>query len=122
MNKVLVVDDDETLLTMYGQILAARGFEVVGERSGDRVVDIVKKEHPAIVLLDILLPGQNGLDILKKLRSDPETKSIPVIVLTVLADPEKQSEAKAAGANRFFNKADSIPGDIVKAIDEELKQ
>lgn len=122
MAKVLVVDDDETLLTMYEQILEARGFNVIGERDGARAIEVIKKERPTIILLDLLLPGKSGLDILGEIRSDSTTKTIPVIILTVLTDEAKQSEAKAAGANRFFNKADSIPGDIVKAIEEELKK
>lgn len=122
MSKVLVVDDDETLLTMYEQILTTRGFEVVGERDGAKVMAVVKKERPAIILLDLLLPGKSGLDVLGEIRSDSMTKTIPVIILTVLTDEAKQAEAQAAGANRFFNKAESIPRDIVKAIEEELKK
>lgn len=119
--KVLLVDDDETLLTMYQQILQARNYHVVTARDGKTAVDLAKLEKPDIILLDILLPGQSGLDVLKKIRRQDESKHTPVVMLTVLTDDTIQEEARASGANRFFIKSDTVPGKIVDAIQEELK-
>lgn len=120
--KVLLVDDDETLLAMYEQILTARNYQVVTATNGQTAIALAKREQPDIILLDILLPGQSGLDVLKKIRAHPETQATPVIMLTVLTDDAIQLEAKEAGADRFFVKSDTIPGKIVEAIEEELSK
>ena len=81
---VLLVDDDLTLREMYESRLKAEGFVVNTARDGEEALDQATKNKPNVILLDIMMPKINGLDVLKKLKSQTETKDIPVIVLTAL--------------------------------------
>ena len=81
---VLLVDDDLTLREMYESRLKAEGFILTTARDGEEALDQATKNKPNVILLDIMMPKINGLDVLKKLKSQTETKDIPVIVLTAL--------------------------------------
>ena len=81
---VLLVDDDLTLREMYESRLKAEGFILTTARDGEEALDQATKNKPNVILLDIMMPKINGLDVLKKLKSQTETKDIPVIVLPAL--------------------------------------
>ena len=78
-NKILVVDDDDALREMVGLVLNAAGYETVFAADGLSAVDVFKKEEPDLVLLDIMLPGQSGIEVCKQLRVLSGT---PIVMLT----------------------------------------
>ncbi len=80
--KVLIVEDDIALYNMYSTELKLRDFDVVNVSDGALAINTIKKEKPDIVLLDVMLPQKNGLDILQEMKSDDEIKSIKVVMLT----------------------------------------
>jgi len=80
--KILVVDDSEDHIMFTSQILEDNGFQYTVARNGSEALDALQKERPALVLLDILMPRKSGLNVLKKMREDPDLNSIPIIVVS----------------------------------------
>jgi CheY-like chemotaxis protein len=108
--KVLVCDDDEGILDMVSFVLEDSGFEVIPESNSLNVYNLIKKEKPDLLLLDLWMPVLSGDQVLKMLRSNPETKDLPVIVIS--ASTEGQKIAQEAGASAFIAK----PFDIDQLI------
>lgn len=119
-SKVLVVDDDPAILEMYKERLAAAGYEVVAAATAEDGLSRSLEGKPDIILLDIRLPRTNGLDMLDVLKTTDTTKAIPVILLTALTGPEVRERALARGADDFLIKSESMPGDVVKKIEQVL--
>lgn len=80
--KILVVEDNEDHILFTSQVLEDNGFQYTVARNGSEALDALQKERPALVLLDILMPKKGGLNVLMKMREDPDLTSIPVIVVT----------------------------------------
>lgn len=118
--KVLLVEDDAFLLNMYTTKLKVTGFTVVTASEGNQAWDMVQKEKPDIVLLDILLPGIDGFEILKKIRATAATKKIPVIMLTNMSKKEEVERGLALGANDYLIKAHFMPSEVVEKIKKLL--
>ena len=108
--KVLVCDDDEGILDMVSFVLEDSGFKVIPESNSLNVYNLVEKEKPDLLLLDLWMPVLSGDQVLKMLRSNPKTKDLPVIVIS--ASTEGQKIANEAGASAFIAK----PFDIDQLI------
>ena len=118
--KILWIEDDEFLSSIITQRLAKeKGIVMSGTKGGD-VVGLAEHEMPDIIMLDILLPGMDGMEILKQLKSNGKTKHIPVIVFSNFDDKTKIEQSKDLGAAGFFVKAsinlDEIVNEMRKAI------
>lgn len=100
--KILICDDDEGILDMLELILEDIGFNTIPEKNSLNVYNIIEKHHPDLILLDLWMPVLSGDQVLKTLRSNPETKNLPVIVISASTDGEKI--ASDAGANEFIAK------------------
>ncbi len=120
--RILVVEDDPMLVEMYRDKLKMEGFRVSTATDGKKALTRVK-EGADLILLDILMPGLNGFEVLKKIKSAPETKNIPVIVLTnlgsQLTDNDK-SLALSLGAADYMIKALNTPDEVAERIREML--
>jgi len=103
---VLVVDDDRDTRDLLQIALEQRGFSVILTSSGKRALTLARQEHPHLILLDLKLPGMDGYEVLRRLKSLPETAEIPVVVITgSLTDEElKQQKLLSLGAARFMTK------------------
>jgi DNA-binding response OmpR family regulator len=99
---VLVVEDDSALREFLCTALADE-FEVAGAVSGEEAVELARKLRPDVVLLDVMLPGLSGLDVVRVIRSDPSLKDTPVLVMTAFSEIDA-NDAEAAGASRFLAK------------------
>lgn len=99
---VLVVEDDLALREFLCTALADE-FEVAGAVSGEEAVELARKLRPDVVLLDVMLPGLSGLDVVRVIRSDPGLKDTPVLVMTAFSEIDA-NDAEAAGASRFLAK------------------
>ena len=114
--KILLVEDDEYLQKMYATKLENSGFSVIAASNGQEGLDILQKDKPDIVLTDILMPQKDGFEFLREMRSLPEYKSIPVIVLTNLSENQDLKRAKGLGANEYIVKAHFLPSEVVEVI------
>lgn len=113
---ILVVDDDLTLLEMYVERIKTEGAIVVEAKDGEEAIQKAKEAKPCIILLDIMLPKLNGLDVLTQLKNNPETTQIPIIILTALSDDQKRHQALGLGAADYIVKANILPIDVVERI------
>jgi len=118
--KVLIVDDDAFLSGIYATKLDIDGFEVVSARDGEEGVKAAAKELPDLILLDVLMPKLDGFEALKKLKEDPATKDIPVIMLTNLGQKEDVEKGLQLGAVDYLIKAHFVPAEAVEKIKKVL--
>jgi len=113
---ILLVDDDLTLREMYMERLKAEGFTVEMAKDGEEALQKAADLHPNVILLDIMMPKINGLDVLKKLKGSDATKDIPVIVLTALIQDREKMESITRGADDYIVKSEMMPGDVIDKV------
>lgn len=118
MAKILLVDDEEAILKMYGSALTEH--EVIEAKNGTEAIEKAEKDAPDIILLDIIMPKENGLDVLKKLKTGEKTKDIPVIVLTNLPEEASAEKAKTLGSNGYLVKAETEPTALAEEVNKLL--
>lgn len=114
--KVLIVDDDQVLCEMYAERLQAEGFETKTAFNGEEGVSKVVEFKPHCILLDLMMPKVDGFTALEILKSTPETKSIPVLILTALIQDENRKKGLAKGATDYIIKSETMPGEVVAKI------
>jgi CheY-like chemotaxis protein len=102
--KILVVEDQAIESKLAVHVLSAAGHDVTQADAADEALAAIKAEHPAVILMDLLLPGMDGLTLVRKLKADPATRDIPIVAIT--SNPEKYSmaEALAAGCDAYLEK------------------
>jgi DNA-binding response OmpR family regulator len=120
MSKILLVEDDPLMSRMYEKIFTFEHHEVILASDGEDGLEKTHAEKPDMILLDVMMPKMNGLDMLKKLKLDPETKSIPVIMLTNLAGEKDAETALSLGAVRYIVKSDQEPKKVADMVKEVL--
>ncbi|MDO8523760.1 MAG: response regulator [bacterium] len=118
--RVIYVEDDEFFGKTISGLLSAAGYEVHLVSDGEAGLVAIRSQKPDLVLLDLLLPKLDGKEVLRQLKADPETKSIPVFVLSNLSAEKDVEETRALGAKTFFVKAQTLPTAVAKAVEETL--
>ncbi len=118
MTKILVVEDDKFLREMISRKLDKEGYEVVQAVDGEMGEKKVKEEKPDIVLLDLILPGMDGFDVLERIKKDEEISHIPVVILSNLGQKSEVERGLNLGAVDFLIKAHFTPAEIIKKIRE----
>jgi len=118
MVKVLIIEDDELILKLYQQVFNSEGYDVLSATNGEEGIKVAEETIPDLILLDIMMPKLNGLDMLKKLKSIPIIADTPVIILSNLVGKEYTDAALKAGAIDYFIKSDYDPREIVKITQE----
>jgi len=102
--RILVVEDQDSIRRMIEALVSARGHAVTAVSTGTRAIDVAATDPPDMVLLDLMIPGHDGFEVCRRLRADPSTRSIPVIVISAMDDPEARTRATQAGATAFYTK------------------
>ena len=105
---ILVVDDNEMNLKLAQTILVKAGYQVTTAASGEAALESARHEVPALVLLDIRLPGIDGLEVLRRLREFPEMRGVPIVAMTAQALPDEVARFVAAGCDGYIQKPISI--------------
>lgn len=119
---ILLVDDDLTLREMYDDRLKAEGFDIIQASNGEEAIAKARETKPNIILLDVMMPKINGFDVLKQLKEDPDTKDIPVILLTALIQDVDRTQGKKLGAADYIVKSETMPGEVITKIKSVLGQ
>jgi len=119
MKKILLIEDEKILSEMYETRLKREGFEVINTRDAEGGLELIKKEKPDLILLDLLLPGMQGQEALRVLKEDPKTKDIPVIIFSNYDTPEVRKEAEKYGV-RYILKANVTTKDLVELVKKEI--
>jgi len=120
-SKILLVEDDTMLVRMYSKKLEMDGFKVSLAFNGEEGLEALKKEKPDIILLDIMMPKMNGVEMLKAVKADPALKDIPVVMLTNLGDRKEDiQKCKDLGAADYWVKANISLKEIIEGIKKIL--
>jgi two-component system, sensor histidine kinase and response regulator len=104
MPKVLLVDDEPSNLELAQALVSQEGYQVILASDGEIAWQMVQESRPDLVMLDIVMPKMNGLEACRKIKTNPLTYSIPVIIVTALNSPEEKIKAIKAGADDFIGK------------------
>ncbi|HPN15280.1 MAG TPA: response regulator [bacterium] len=118
---VLLIEDDAFLAKIYAQKLEDEGFDVSLASNGEDGLKLALREPPACVLLDILLPGADGFEILQKMKAEQALVKVPVVIISNLGQREDVQKAMSAGAAGYLIKAHSLPQDVARKVKEILK-
>lgn len=118
--KVLIVDDDSFVREFVGQVLSEK-YTILFARNGDEAIEVAKAEQPGVIVLDIVMPGKNGIDTCFALRAAPETKNIPVLMLTALNEPEQRISAFSSGADDYMAKP-FLPEELIARVEAKLRR
>ena len=120
--RVLIVDDNAQNLKLARILLESEGFEVRTAPDAEQAVETIAAFAPRIVLMDVQLPGMDGLELTRRLKSDPATKSIVVVVVTAYAMKGDEEKARAAGCDGYVTKpidADALLALLVQLVSRQ---
>ena len=120
MALILIAEDDPLITRLYQKALSYDGFEVVTASDGQEAIDVAMEKMPTLIMLDVMMPIMNGVEVLEALKTNPKTKAIPVIVLTNLSDMTDVETLLDKGAVKYIVKSEHKPLDIVKMVKEIL--
>ena len=117
-HRILVVDDDPRLLHVVSMYLSIEGYDVLTAVDGEEELRLVAESPPDLVILDVMMPGMDGLEACRRIKRDPSTRSIPVLMFTALSREDDIEAGRTAGADRFINKPFSLIGleAVIKAF------
>ena len=118
MKKILLVEDDPLLIDIYTTKFKERGFDVMVVNRGEKVLEIVRGKKPDIVVLDIVLPHQDGWSVLSQIKEDKNLKSTKVVVLSNLGQKEEVEKGLKLGAAQYIIKAHYTPSQVVQEIEK----
>jgi len=116
MKQILVIEDNVVAASLYRSVLSAAGYQVDVATDGEEGLAAIQKCHPDLVLLDLMLPKIEGLEVLRRIRSDPALKSMPVMVTSNAYTTARMDELRAAGATEILTKAKITPKEITRVV------
>lgn len=119
--RILVVEDNPIMQRMYARTMEEAGLDVSLAADGTSVQNVALTEHPDIILMDMMLPNMNGIDALKALKVNEQTKATPVIMLSAYDDPDLMQQALDAGASRYLTKDSLEPQQIAELVQQTLE-
>jgi DNA-binding response OmpR family regulator len=118
---VLVIDDDPSLQTLVGMLLSRVGLQITSAETAVEGIRLLNEETFEILILDLMLPDMDGLELLKALRQDDRFDKLPVMILSARADPEAISKALEAGADGYLTKP-YLPHSLTQRVTAMLSQ
>jgi two-component system, OmpR family, alkaline phosphatase synthesis response regulator PhoP len=121
MDKILLIEDDTMMSKMYEKVLSFEGFTVLLAADGEAGLELAKKEAPSLILLDIMMPKMDGLQVLGKLKAQPETQKIPVVILTNLGSDSVINEAFNIGAAGYLVKSQVSNEKLIAEVRHYIK-
>lgn len=116
IKRVLIIEDETNIRAMYATMLKEEGYEVLEEEEGKKGLDSLINSEWDLLLLDIMLPRLDGIELLKRLQQDQRTKDRPVVVLTNLDDNRVRDTCLGLGVKEFMVKANVTPNDVILAV------
>ena len=118
--KILCIEDEQEMIDLIRLILTRRGFEISGANGGKEGLEVIHKDHPDLVLLDLMMPGMDGWEVYQQMKSDPTTKDIPVIVVTAKTQSiDKVLGLHIAKVDDYITKPFS-PQELLTSVDKVL--
>lgn len=108
--RILVADDEPRLLHIVAMYLTMEGFDVTCAPDGDAALALLQEKEFDLAILDVMMPGVDGIEVCRRVRLEPRTRSLPVLVFTALSSDDDVERARLAGANHLITKPFSLPG------------
>ena len=118
--KVVIVEDEEILLKVLQEKFKQAGFEIASAVDGSEAISVVKKFMPDVVVLDLILPKKTGFEVLEEIKSDPQLKQIPVVVLSNLGQDDDIKKALQLGAEDYIVKTQHPINEVVEKVKGKL--
>lgn len=119
--KILVVDDEKDVLLMLNERLASSGYDIITAEDGKTAITMAREENPDLIILDIMMPGIDGTETAKILKSNPKTRDIPIIFLTCLVKKEEDKDGQVIGGHYFIAKPYSSEK-LIEAIEKNIRK
>jgi len=119
--KILVVDDTPQNVKLLGDLLRAKGYEVTTAASGEQALESIARQPPDLVLLDIMMPGISGYEVCRKIRENPATALLPVVLATSLDPNQERVKGIEAGADDFLSKPVNQARDVRALLNRWLR-
>lgn len=117
---ILLAEDDLVLQEMYQERLSAEGYKVELAKDGDEALKKIQSLKPNLILLDIMMPKMNGIDVLKQIKADAATKDIPVIVSTALVQDMNELKAMLDKRDAYLIKSEVTPKEVIALVKQKL--
>lgn len=121
MKTILFIEDESALQKTFGDVLKKDGYEMISALNGEVGLNLAKQKKPDLILLDLTLPRKNGFEVLKELKAIPETKDIPVIILTNLESMENVEKVLELGATTYLVKASYTLEEVIEKVKKALE-
>lgn len=118
----MLVEDDNSLLEIYEARLKAEGYDIVTARDGEEALTVALKEHPDLIIADVMMPKVSGFDMVDILRSTPETKATKIIMMTALNQAEDKARAEKLGADKYLVKSQVTLEDVARIVHDVLAE
>ena len=122
MKTVMIVDDDMTLRQLYEERIKREGYEIVVAGDGEEAISLINQNKPDIILLDIMMPKINGIDAMGMLRDQEDTKNIPIILFTALAQELGKAKKMMQPFDAYLIKSEIMPKDVIEQIKVSLEK
>jgi len=122
MKKILFIEDESALQKTFGEIFSQEGYEMISAIDGQIGLEMAKTKKPDLILLDLILPKVHGFEVLRQLKESPETKEIPVIILTNLEGIEDVDKAIGLGATTYLVKAQYTLEEVLEKVKKALQE
>ena len=120
---ILLAEDNESNIHTFVDYLQAKGYRVIVARNGNEAIDLARAESPDLILMDIQMPGMDGLEATRRIRADtaPGVAAVPIIALTALAMPGDRERCLEAGASEYLSKPVSLR-QLVDVIEVQIEE
>lgn len=120
MKRILIVEDEKIMADLVQKKLEQEGYSTLVAQDGQQSLDMMRKEKPDLVLLDIILPKLNGFEVMEQINQDPELKDIPVIIVSNSGQPVELDRAKQLGAKDWLIKTEFDPQEVVDKVVRQI--
>lgn len=120
-SRILIVEDEESLLKLESILLSTRGYKVTGVSDGLAALREIEQNRPDLILLDIMMPGIDGFEVCRRVKENPDTRSIPVVMLTAKKSFADQTRGVEVGADAYLTKPFKS-GKIIEIIEGLLQK
>lgn len=119
--KIMIIEDDRFLSSLIKARLEKEGLTIVQAFDGEEAISSLKKEHPALIILDLIMPRVTGFEVLEAISLSPELHGTPIVILSNLAQDSDVQKAKSLGATEYFVKVRVSIDDVIQKVKTILK-
>lgn len=118
--KILLIEDEQIIIDLLGKKLQKEGYKVVIGRDGDEGLEKMRQENPDLILLDIVMPKKDGLEVLEEMMQDERINGIPVVIISNSGQPVELKRAKELGVRDWLIKTEFDPQEVLEKVERNL--